>query len=169
MASHRPGECPLVRRLSRFAVMSDGSIQMLNMSWHPWRALRTFPDVTLHWARRPGLLGTWSSTTRTITLHPDQSHAERRCKLTHELVHAERNDTGSCDIKTELQVHRLAARRLITRAALIDALAWSGDEYELAEELWVDVDTIRVRLAGLTAAEQDDIYRRLWPRNEGAA
>lgn len=54
----------------------------------------------------------------------------------------------------ERAVQREASRRLITINALIDALRWSRDEYELAEELWTDVDTVRTRLANLSAAER---------------
>jgi hypothetical protein len=36
-----------------------------------------------------------------------------------------------------------------------------GDEYEIAEELWVDVSTVRARLADLTPAEQRQLNERL--------
>jgi hypothetical protein len=132
------------------------------MSWHPWRTLRHHPEITLRWERLPGLLGTWHHTSKTITLHPDQSQAERRCTLTHEHIHYERGDRGPCDGRTERVVHGLAARRLIPLDSLVDALLWSSDDHELAEELWVDVPTLRARLDGLTEMEHAFIAQRLW-------
>ncbi len=66
-------------------------------------------------------------------------------------------------------MHDVAARRLIPHEALIDALRWSLDEHELAEELWVDVATVLARLAGLTEQEKADIDKRLWAQEWGAA
>ncbi|WP_174553979.1 MULTISPECIES: hypothetical protein [Nocardia] len=49
----------------------------------------------------------------------------------------------------------LAARRLITLLDLANALSWSDPRNlaEIAEELWVDLPTLRIRLTNLTAAE----------------
>ncbi|MDP9397461.1 MAG: hypothetical protein M3P96_06365 [Actinomycetota bacterium] len=53
-------------------------------------------------------------------------------------------------------------------SALADVLAWSQDEWEVAESLDVDVDTARTRIAELTEDEKAHIERRIAER-EGAA
>ena len=40
-------------------------------------------------------------------------------------------------------------------------MVWSGDEYELAAELWVDVGTVRDRLRSLSPWESAEISRRM--------
>lgn len=53
-------------------------------------------------------------------------------------------------------VEQIAARRLVSLDALIDAVRWCGTESlsELAEHLWVDVTAVRARLAALTELER---------------
>lgn len=94
-------------------VLSDQPRTMPAMSWHPWRLLRNQPDIALRWERMPGRLGSWCERTRTITLHPDQSQAERRSTLTHELAHAAAGHGGACSQLVEAQVDNQAARELI--------------------------------------------------------
>lgn len=134
------------------------------MTWHPWRALSRLPEITLRWDRAPGLLGSWHHVTKTITLHPEQSQAQRRCTLTHELVHYERGDVGRCTGLLERTVHEEAARRLITIEALADALVWTQDEWEVAQEVWTDVETARLRIDTLTAEETAYIEARIAAR-----
>ena len=136
--------------------------------WHPWRALAHRTDITVRWYATPGRLGSWCERTRTLTLHPGQGQAERRCTLTHELVHAELGHRGPCTGSVERRVSAEAARRLIGDEELVEALLWSRDEQELSEELWVDVATVRTRLADLSDAEKADIDGRLWAREEAA-
>ncbi|BAX97063.1 hypothetical protein MSTE_01745 [Mycobacteroides stephanolepidis] len=38
----------------------------------------------------------------------------------------------------------IAAQRLIPLPNLLRRLQWTNDDYELAEELWTDVHTVRV-------------------------
>lgn len=139
------------------------------MSWHPWRAIRNL-DVTVLWERRDDLLGSWDDDTRTMTFHPDQSQRQRRCTATHELVHAELGHRGHCAGKAELRVRKEAARRLISIYALGEALAFHGeDDVEaLADELWVDPDTLATRLTWLHPAERGYLRRRLERREMGA-
>ncbi len=135
--------------------------------WHPWRAIRERPDITVKWERIPGRLGEWCQRTKTMTLHPDQSQRQRRCTVTHELIHAERGHYGVCRSTVERAVSVEAARRLIPLDRLADALVWSQDEWEVSEDLWVDVPTTRLRIETLTQAEKDYIERRIAAR-EGA-
>lgn len=103
-------------------------------------------------------LGHWDSTTRTITLARGLTQRQRRAVLAHECEHASNDDRPLLDAvlhaRRERATDAVAARRLIPVARLVEALRWTGNERELADELWVDVHTVRVRLAGLTRAER---------------
>ncbi|HLV05690.1 MAG TPA: ImmA/IrrE family metallo-endopeptidase [Actinomycetaceae bacterium] len=121
--------------------------------WHPWRRLRALTHVTLHWQPLQGLLGATNGS-NLIVMDPRQSQAQRRCTIAHELAHIELGHTGGCTGAEEAQARRLAARWLIDMDRLLDALAWSEELEEVAEELWVDLDTLYARLDGLTAQER---------------
>ena len=56
--------------------------------------------------------------------------------------------------REERIVASIAARRLIEFDRLADALSWTTDCHELADELGVDARTVRVRLATLTEEER---------------
>lgn len=131
--------------------------------WHPWRALAAEVKV-----RKVSFDedGAWDPDQPAyIWLDSRLSQAGRRSTLTHELIHLERGDAAGCtswhDRHQEQLVDRVAARRLIGMAELVDALLWSQDERELADTLWVDVATVKARLAGLTPGEKDEIERRI--------
>lgn len=95
---------------------------------------------------------------------------EKRCTITHERIHAERQDeaiTGTADdvwfgCRQERTVSVEAARRLIPLAAMVDALRWTNDDHELAEILDVDLDTLHCRSSNFTAQEVATIERQLW-------
>lgn len=78
---------------------------------------------------------------------------ERRCTLTHELIHIERKHTGCQSASVELEVCLETARRLIPIEALVSALRWSNCPAELAEELWVTPDVLYDRVRVLTPDE----------------
>ncbi|OZC62412.1 hypothetical protein CH267_00745 [Rhodococcus sp. 06-621-2] len=136
------------------------------MSWHPWRHLRnehphihvTYPDGGT------GCLGRW--TPDGIQINALSTQRERRCTLTHELVHVERGPVP-CDLhlamREEQTVDRIAAQRLIDLDRLIDVLAWNRYRVddETAEELWVDLATLHTRVKNLTDDERGLIDREL--------
>lgn len=125
--------------------------------WNPWRAIRALVDVTVRWERRDDELGSWDEDSRILRFDPDQSQVERRCTAAHELVHVERGDR-TCDPR----VHREAARRLIDVRALGEALAtYDLDLPQVADELWVDDNTLQTRLDHLHPAERHYLRRRL--------
>jgi hypothetical protein len=78
---------------------------------------------------------------------------ERRCTLTHELIHLERHHIGCQPASVELEVSLEAARRLIPIEGLASALRWSNCPYELADELWVTPSVLADRLRSLTSEE----------------
>lgn len=132
---------------------------------HPWRALRHLETWTLIWSLLPGdTLGITDWSTRTITLDPRQLQSERRCTIAHEVEHVRRGPLRSRDpvhvAREESRVHRTVARQLINLDRLGDALSWSLDPHEVAEALWVDVDTLRTRIDHLHPSERAHLRRR---------
>lgn len=139
------------------------------MAYDPWAHLRALPHVALRWTRDDhelaDALAWWYPDAGEIVMDDRQPQAERRCTLAHELVHAERGDEPCAsrvlELRQERAVDREAARRLIDLRALADALAWTHDVAEAADELWVDVATLRTRLADLDDCERAYVRRRL--------
>jgi Zn-dependent peptidase ImmA (M78 family) len=136
--------------------------------YSPWTAVARLQDVLVAFADLPSGRGWWEPDEKVLLLDRRQSRREMRCTLAHELEHIMR---GDCDVSTaspilharqEVAACAAAARRLIPMARLIDALLWSQDEHELAEELNVDLDTLQVRLLTLTPDEHALIDDRLW-------
>lgn len=124
--------------------------------WHPWRWLRDHhPDVVVHHGPLPAdRMGQLSGAE--IRLHHRLTQAERRCTLTHELVHIERRgaEHPNPDVEERI-VEAETARRLITEAQLVDAFAWLRHPglAELAEHWWVDQQTALTRMEHLDPLE----------------
>lgn len=122
----------------------------------------------------PGdLLGFYDADRHLIVLDSRLLAAERRCTLMHERIHAERRDradgpTEWHDLRCERVVATEAARRLIPLPALIDALRWSNRDEEVAEQLDVDLDTLRCRSANLTSDECVAIEAALYDECQSA-
>lgn len=95
----------------------------------------------------------------TIWMSSRQSQVERRCTITHELIHHERGERWGCTGRDEEQVRQETARRLIPLVHLADALRWSLDAHELADHCWVDLDTLLVRLEHLHPSERHYLRR----------
>lgn len=133
---------------------------------HPWRRLlHHHPNITVEFHDlEPGLLGYTDVAAGRIVLDRSLTQAERRSVLAHELEHVERNgvvpDQHLCD-REELIVDRLAARKLIHLRHLVDALLWSGNPYEIADDLWVDVATLRARIDNLSPSERTHIEQAM--------
>lgn len=137
--------------------------------YSPWGDLAGMPDVTIRITElEDGCLGWWDRDRREIALDKRQSQAQMRCTLAHELEHVRRGDVDTSEVSPVLAARQeiaacvRAARRLIPMAALISALLWSSDERELAQELNVDQDTVRIRLLTLSETEHAVLDERLW-------
>ena len=129
--------------------------------FHPWRALRALAHVTLVW-HEGGPAGWTHFPTATISLRRGMTLAERRSTIAHEVEHINRGPPHvGYERREELAVRKATAQRLITFEALVDAMVWSGDEYELAAELWVDVGTVRDRPRSLSPWESAELSRRM--------
>lgn len=125
---------------------------------HPWRAMRALPDWHVHFTDQlpEKIRGVTRWSDQTVWIQTGLTQAERRSVIEHELQHILRGPGGRRD-REEATVRQSAARRLIPLGALAEALQWSYDEHDLADELWVGVPTIRARLAGLSDQEKRHI------------
>ena len=129
--------------------------------FHPWRVLRSHAYVTLL-RHDSGPAGFTRFPEATISLRRDLTQVERRCTLTHELQHVIRGPFLEHNrAKEEAAVERASARLLIGVRELGEALAWAHNPHEAADELWVDVATLRARLDHLHPAERAYLKRRL--------
>ena len=128
--------------------------------WHPWRALRRLEHIVVDWARPHPAVPAGTDGEGIIWMDPRLNQVERRCVLTHELVHIEQGHRGCQPRAVEHAVRAETARRLITLEQLQDALPWALSAGELADELWVTEMVLFDRLAGLTAAERRALQGR---------
>lgn len=131
---------------------------------HPWRELRALTGWTLHWARLPiEIIGLTDFPVRAVTLDRNLSQAERRCTIAQEVEHIRRGPVPSEPVLAAREgprwTRRSRARRLIDLHRLGEALAWAGTIEE--GEMWVDVDTLRVRLDHLHPCEVHFLRRRI--------
>lgn len=124
---------------------------------HPWRRLHEAAHITLRW-HDGGPMGWCRHSTQEVSIRRGMTTAERRSTLLHEMIHLER---GPAIVGFEDQEERIVrqetARWLIPLNALADALVWAFDDHEVADILWVDLDTVQTRLAALTPEESDYI------------
>ena len=121
-------------------------------SWSTLLAAQPDTDVWPTNSLPPTVLGCTDGSS--IWLAVEQTVAEARCTLVHELIHLERGHSTCQPPDVEADVAREAAQRLLPIDELADALAQTRSEFEAAKMLWVDVDTLRTRLASL-----DDVER----------
>lgn len=90
------------------------------------------------------------------------SQVQRRCTITHELVHLRRRHIGCQPEAVEWSVRREAPRRLIPDFhRLADEMAWAHNLHEAADHLWVTTEVLRDRLACLHPAERAHLHERL--------
>jgi hypothetical protein len=135
------------------------------VTYDPWHALADFEHARVVFDDLPPRRrGEIDFGTQTITLQRRLDPTTQRCTLAHELVHLERGPVVMAHApREERLVAAIAARRLVPIDALADALRWTQDERGLADELSVDVRTVRARLRSLTDAEQALLLERVAP------
>lgn len=130
------------------------------MHFHPWRRLRDLTHIDVRWCHLPdGILAETDGDT--IWMDRRQSQRQKRSTLAHELAHITRGIPCSADEREEQRVEQIAAQHLIPLVALAEAIAWSMDENDLADDLWVDPAMVRARLDGLSDAEKAYIEDRV--------
>lgn len=131
--------------------------------FNPWRRLRDLTHVRLVW-HDGGDMGLSDFDEGTISIRRGMTWAERRCTILHECLHWERGETlDTLAHLEEEQVCRQTARQMLPDIRRVgEALAWSREELpEAADELGVDVDTLRYRLRYLHPAERHYLTQRL--------
>ncbi|GAB3042338.1 ImmA/IrrE family metallo-endopeptidase [Sediminivirga luteola] len=130
------------------------------MQHNPWRELAALDGVVVSWRDDlpPGVLGATDGVS-IIYLRKDLRQVERRCTLAHELTHLRLGHRGCVDPRTEAEVRRLTALRLVSLPQLLDAARWAGTDAELARELWVTRAVLADRLAALSPAERAQLDR----------
>lgn len=136
------------------------------MHYCPWRDVGDrYPTVLIAIRDVHPARAVWLSDSSVIFVDASLSRAEGRCALAHEIAHMDlghwRTGVRHFDRRLEREADRLAARRLIPFPHLAHALRWSRDDRELAEELNVDLDTIRARLEHLTPDEVDELQQAI--------
>jgi hypothetical protein len=136
--------------------------------YDPWRDLRrNWPEVELIVEPMAGdLLGEVRNGGHQIALRAGTSSGQRRCTLTHELIHLERGllDCGPWQSREELLVHTEVARRLIPVDVLSEAIRFlggDGDTAALALLLDVDSETLLLRRRLLDRTERRTERRSL--------
>lgn len=119
----------------------------------PWGALRRLTHIHISFVRMPDGAPGRTDGLRVIWLDKHLQQDERRCTLTHELIHIERGHDGCQRPCVEYRVRVETARRLIPIETLCKHSAWARSDQELAEDLWVTTDVLTDRLESLTPDE----------------
>ncbi|RIJ76640.1 ImmA/IrrE family metallo-endopeptidase [Nakamurella silvestris] len=108
----------------------------------------------------PGGAAWYDPDLNAIVMDSKESQVRRRFLMAHELAHYERGDRAvggaDClrlDARQEREADKLCARWLIHIDDLVDAARWSYTHEELADELWVPVAILMVRLDHLEHSE----------------
>lgn len=125
------------------------------------------PDVAVHETELPpGYMGCTDHARRVIWLDSRLTCAEQRATLAHEIGHLELDTVhdGEVAMAAEAVVDAWAARKLISAADLVSAFRCCPHLADIAEELWVDLDTVRARLGCLTDDEHDMVIRAIEKR-----
>lgn len=91
---------------------------------------------------------------RDIWMSTKLRQVERRCTLTHELVHMDLGHEGCQDEATEKKVRRYTARRLLSASQLVPVALWTQSVEEAADELWVTPEVLRDFMASLSPIER---------------
>lgn len=133
------------------------------MEYHPWDDAGTrYQDWVIRRCHLDGLHEVMCMERKVILLEAERTKWERRCDLAHAIAHIDLGH-GSFDDKSEAAAVRYAAKRLIHRDRVAEAVAHTNGDVtlETAEYLGVDMETLSVRLHHLHPAEKAVIRRHL--------
>ena len=120
----------------------------------PWAVLRSYPHIRLEWTVLEGRVGETNGVDL-IRLDTRLLQVERRCVLTHELVHVAREDRGCQPLGVERSVRRRSSVLLIDVQDLRREVRWARNTRELAAELWVTERVLEDRLDHLSERERN--------------
>lgn len=122
---------------------------------HTWRELRERGDgVVLHFTRFTDGRIAATDGTSAIWLDKDLLQVERRCALAHEQAHMDLGHGPNPTDSDEEAACRYTAQKMIEWDALVDVFRWAHNAAEAADELWVTLDVLDDRLAGLSTIER---------------
>ncbi|NYE96255.1 hypothetical protein FHU41_002505 [Psychromicrobium silvestre] len=113
--------------------------------FHPWRLLREMPQITVIWTELNHKSALTDGVSQ-IWLDRRLFQVERRCSLTHELIHIERGHTSRQSAAIEEAVRAETARRLIPFDELLRHKRWALSIEELADSLWVTTSVLKDRI-----------------------
>lgn len=128
------------------------------MVYHPWQELAQLPHISVSYVDMLGS-GAADITNNTIYLNRRLRQVERRCTLTHELIHFRDGHVGSQPPAVEWKVREETARLLIPLHRLRSVLAWAYTAAEAADELWVTDRVFWDRWLTLTPSEVEYLNR----------
>jgi uncharacterized protein (DUF1778 family) len=142
--------------------VSDGVLTFPGMKWDPEAELERRKHLKLVWVDRGGRRGCIDFRTGEVRVRRSDPPHERKCVMSHELVHDERGPVPRwLTAREESTVREESARRLIALDALAQALRWTSFITEAAAELAVDVPTLQARLITLTDDERAELSEAL--------
>lgn len=102
---------------------------------------------------------------RVILIDSGSTWVEKRCSLAHAVAHLDLGHTHAphdhFDRAQERDANQLAARRLITIEALAEVLSWTRHWTEIAQELDVDLATLRTREKHMHMSERGWLRRNV--------
>lgn len=110
-------------------------------------------------ARLPGLLVA-ATDGRTIYYDERLTLREKRCAITHELVHIEAGHRECQPPAVEKKVRVLAAHRLVSWEAVWEHAPWANSIDELAEDVMVTKSVLSDWIASLPAETRMVLQRR---------
>jgi hypothetical protein len=148
----------------------------------PWVEAGKIPDLHLRFVPLPPETGGMCCVRRPsgnwILIDPDLSYAEKRCGLTHELVHLERGTSSRCAsmpscwdemvVREELIVDREVARRLVPLDDLEAFVAARSDLEAVDAVLVAEHFRVTERIAGIALEQLAAVvaYRQaMWTRS----
>lgn len=133
--------------------------------FHPWGKLRELAHIAIIWTRPHSHVSAATDGTSRIWLDPALTQVEKRCALTHELVHIKYGHQGCQPLSVEREVCFETARLLVPVDQLAKHAGWALSIAELAEDLSVTEVVLVDRLLTLNG----DQLQRLWPKDQYTA
>lgn len=133
--------------------------------FNPWGTLRHFAHIAIIWTRPHSNLPAATDGHRRIWIDPKLNRVERRCALTHELLHLQRGHTGCQPQSIERSIELEAARLLVRFQDLQQHASWALSLAELAEDLMVTEAVLINRFQTLDG----DQMQILWPQDHYTA
>lgn len=120
--------------------------------FNPWEIVEADPGIRVEMREFEECSGKTNGVDL-IFLDPRLLEVERRCTLTHELVHISRGHYRCQPLSMEREVRRATSRLLVNVKDLRREMRWARHHVELASELVVTPRVLSDRLECLTPAE----------------